>query len=151
MKWFGQPYPSRENPAAMYEDAEEIPTPPGAVCERCGGAVGADERGLVGAYFNMPEAVHHYECFLRPIIGSVAHQRRECSCFREDGPRAPEEDGEGGRFVGLDGSTWAGRSLEPSARASVRRDALDAFAEFERRRIQDDAREALALYERRRQ
>jgi hypothetical protein len=150
VKWFGEPYPSRKTPAAMFEDAEEIPAPAGATCDRCGQPVTAKERGVVGAYFNMPEAVHHYECFLRPIIGSVAHQRRECSCFQKDEPPDPESDGEGGCFVMLDRNAWAGRTLEPDARVTVRRDALDAFAEFERRRITDDAREALALYERRR-
>ena len=47
-------------------------------CFRCGEVVKPGEQ--VQYYANLPDPLHH-ACFLRPIIGSVAHLERRCSCY----------------------------------------------------------------------
>ncbi len=51
---------------------------PPAPCHRCGETVLHTDRH--DYYSNVAEPVHR-ECFIRPIIGSVAHIERRCSCF----------------------------------------------------------------------
>jgi hypothetical protein len=48
-------------------------------CPNCNEPVTAEERGSdrIPAHLR----IYHYECTIRMVMGSVAHQRRECSCF----------------------------------------------------------------------
>lgn len=113
VQWFGEPYPSREHPAPIFELADEVPTPVGELCLYCDGPIfendrgfsmpcGADEDGVIAA----PE---HFECFVRQIFGSVAHQEKRCTCY--GGTGTDDDDGE----------------------LTRRGSALLAFAEFDRR------------------
>lgn len=84
MKFFGKRYFS---PA--YTDAEHVETPVYATCVHCGEVIEEGDDGWV-----MPgspvEATFHRYCFLRSIIGSVAHQQKRCSCYGgvgEDDPK----------------------------------------------------------------
>lgn len=105
MQYFGEPYPSAETAAPIYEDSEQVPTPVGATCYHCKERVAEGERGffqftlppappggmllvagLVPDFMRMP--IHH-ECFMRGVTGSVGHQRGTCSCHggsEEDPP-----------------------------------------------------------------
>jgi hypothetical protein len=55
-----------------------MPRQPPAPCLRCGELVLETEKRHY--YSNRPEPVHH-ACFMRPIIGSVAHLEKRCGCF----------------------------------------------------------------------
>jgi hypothetical protein len=72
MRWFGRRWPS-----TLCEDCPQIETPVGAACYHCSEPIQKGDTGI--AYANGPVA--HKNCFLRGIIGSVAHQQRRCSCF----------------------------------------------------------------------
>lgn len=80
-KWFGKKYP-----APAYDDSPRVDTPVGETCIHCGELVAADDDGW--HYANGPAA--HRECYLRAIVGSVAHQQRRCSCY---GGSDKDEDG----------------------------------------------------------
>ena len=62
-------------------------------------------------YANRPEPVHH-ACWMRPIIGSVAHLKRECSCYvdgaldTDDPALTPREAAEAALTL------WESRSYE---------------------------------------
>lgn len=86
MKLFGQL-------SARAEGDEHVETPVGHCCRYCDQPIAADDRGVFVQFFApdrqsrlVPE---HYECFMRQIIGSVAHQERRCSCFGKQDPPEP--------------------------------------------------------------
>jgi hypothetical protein len=90
MRWFG-PAPF----SAVCRDPEiaHVPTPVGVPCSWCDEPIAADACG----YFYSgptPPAVH-VECFVRQVIGSVAHQQRRCTCYGghdEDPPGLSKRD-----------------------------------------------------------
>ena len=59
-------------------DLEQTPVPVGTICLHCEEPI---EEGDSGVWLNNDTVPEHIECFMRSIIGSVAHQRRQCSCF----------------------------------------------------------------------
>jgi hypothetical protein len=73
MKFFGVRYYS-----AAYIDAEHVDTPVGETCVHCGEPIESRDDGWVIPPGAQP---FHRACFMRGIIGSVAHQQRRCSCF----------------------------------------------------------------------
>lgn len=73
IKWFG-PVPF----ATLCEMVPRVAIPTGASCQWCGEPIGAHDNGMYFA--NGGDPLHH-ECFVRQTVGSVGHQRRECSCF----------------------------------------------------------------------
>jgi hypothetical protein len=80
--WFGKKYPAR-----AYADCPQTETPVGEPCVHCDERIEAGDDGWF--YANGPVA--HRECYLRGVIGSVAHQERRCSCF--GGSARDEEEG----------------------------------------------------------
>jgi hypothetical protein len=71
-----------DTPAA--ESAIVADVPPGEVCLRCEEPITPDDGGYgtpmvtaTGVGF----AWHHEECFIRQMVGSVAHINQRCSCF----------------------------------------------------------------------
>jgi hypothetical protein len=70
MKFFGRRYSS---PA--YAEAEQVDVPLGVRCARCDEAIASGDDGW------LTPAPFHRACFLRGIVGSVAHQQRRCLCF----------------------------------------------------------------------
>lgn len=79
--WFGVKWD-----APMTDEAPEEPTPVGDHCMYCSEIIAAGESGITMPYMRdahlKPErAPAHIECFLRSIIGSVAHQQHRCSCY----------------------------------------------------------------------
>jgi hypothetical protein len=71
-KWFGRKYP-----APAYDDCPRVETPVGEACCHCHEPIEAGDDGWL--YANGPAA--HRECYIRAIVGSVAHQQKRCSCF----------------------------------------------------------------------
>jgi hypothetical protein len=74
MRYFGKNYG-----APIYEDAEQVPAPVGELCVHCGEAITDGDDGFVLPGAGL--APYHRACFLRGIIGSVAHVQHRCSCF----------------------------------------------------------------------
>ena len=79
MQWFGKSWG-----AAICEPAEHIATPIGKQCAWCDEVFVGGEQGVripaLGAAGD-EGADHHLDCFLRSVIGSLAHLQHECSCF----------------------------------------------------------------------
>lgn len=62
-----------------------IEPPIGQPCVWCGEAFTADDKGVALPYAGAsakdpPEVNYHRECFLRTVIGSVAHLEQRCTC-----------------------------------------------------------------------
>ena len=76
MKFFGVRYYS-----AAYTDAEHVDTPVGEHCTHCDEPIAVGDDGWMVPPGRQP---FHRACFLRGIIGSVAHQQFCCSCFVKD-------------------------------------------------------------------
>jgi hypothetical protein len=76
MKYFGGRH------SAICADLERIEAPTCAPCAHCGELIRATDDGFALPVLGEPIlAAYHRECFLRAIVGSVAHQRRLCSCY----------------------------------------------------------------------
>jgi hypothetical protein len=75
VKWFGV--------ASVETDGDLIATPVGEPCAYCEEPIEAGDRGVTIPHIGGPEPVekpYHFECHLRTVIGSVAHQMGQCSC-----------------------------------------------------------------------
>ncbi len=86
MRWFG-PAPF----SAVCADVPHVPTPVGTLCLHCEESIDARDRG----YYDAGARPMHYECFVRMLVGSVAHQTQRCSCFggaEEDPPGLSKRD-----------------------------------------------------------
>lgn len=57
---------------------EQTPVPLGAVCPHCRELFSESDSGV---WLNNNMTAMHLECFMRGILGSVAHQRRRCHCY----------------------------------------------------------------------
>ena len=85
MKYFGQKFC-----APIYEACEEIDPPVLAPCARCGELIRSTDSGFAVPVLGEPLlAAYHRACFLRGITGSVAHQKKQCSCFGGAGEDDP--------------------------------------------------------------
>ena len=73
MKWFG----------IGLVDPEEahIPTPVGLPCGFCREPIQIGDRGCMIPDFSGCDNPFHFECHMRLVIGSLAHQQRRCSCY----------------------------------------------------------------------
>lgn len=80
MKWFGKWWDS-----GLCNDCSKVETPVGAVCRNCDEEIVEGDRGVI-----FPNGyILHLNCYLRAVIGSVAHIRKECSCYK---PGSTEHD-----------------------------------------------------------
>ena len=79
MKFFGRP--------PIDDDFERAATPVRTDCAHCGEPIKDGDDGWIVPYLGGPddprELVYHEACYLRGIIGSVAHQQGRCSCYVE--------------------------------------------------------------------
>jgi len=76
VKWFGI---RRVDP-----DVELIPTPVGQACAFCEEPIELGDRGCTIPHIEergASEKPYHFECHIRMIVGSLAHQQRRCSCY----------------------------------------------------------------------
>jgi hypothetical protein len=79
MKWFGESWD-----APVCEIVDHVATPVGEKCLHCDEPIAEGDYGVViplvdgNATIPIPE---HYACFMRRIIGSIAHLTRRCSCY----------------------------------------------------------------------
>lgn len=71
MNWFGESWG-----APVCNPADKVETPVGQRCQWCLELFGSEDCGLV----MLGGEAEHRECFLRAVIGSVAHQQGRCSC-----------------------------------------------------------------------
>jgi hypothetical protein len=58
-----------------------VPVPVGEPCVHCHEPIVASDDGWLIPQPGTPEAVYHRACFVRSIIGSVAHVEHRCSCW----------------------------------------------------------------------
>jgi hypothetical protein len=85
MHWFGTAWNS-----AFCFDCPQTNTPVGHTCIHCDEKIAPEDTGIV--YANGP--VSHKNCFLAGIIGPLAHQMKQCSCFVPGAPPDyPETEG----------------------------------------------------------
>ena len=79
MKFFGRRAACPDN------DVPLVPVPVGETCAHCHETIVAGDDGWWVPYLGSPgeprELAFHHACHLRGIIGSVAHQKRLCSCY----------------------------------------------------------------------
>lgn len=82
--WFGQPWPSAAQPAPVCDSADDrIDVPVGATCQWCEEPIGGTDSGIFMPFYDGEQVVRvydHVECWLRQIVGSLAHQHGRCSC-----------------------------------------------------------------------
>lgn len=72
-------------PSLRKPDERQVPAPVGELCLWCYEAIAAGDMGTLNQFHQ----IHHYECLLRAMVGSVGHQERRCSCHggtEEDPP-----------------------------------------------------------------
>jgi hypothetical protein len=77
----GSPFFGERWDAPAVEDAVQVPTPVGEVCQYCGEPIAAGDRGWVRA----PQVWAHTEC---EMLGIVGHLYGVCSCSGFDESRA---------------------------------------------------------------
>jgi hypothetical protein len=70
-------YFGKAHDAPIYRHTFQLPAPVGQPCMYCGEAILEGTDGFRDSVNNP----FHRECFLRLLLGSVAHQMRACSCF----------------------------------------------------------------------
>ncbi len=79
MKFFGTRH------AGGCAEVNRIEPPVGAVCAHCVEPIREHDDGFLiphyGGRGDPPELPWHRACFLRGIVGSVAHQQKRCSCY----------------------------------------------------------------------
>lgn len=86
MKYFGTAW----NPHIA--SLEKAPAPVGDSCAWCEEPIMEGDNGLTIPHISetVMDRPYHHECFLRTIVGSLAHQQQRCSCFggvdEEDSP-----------------------------------------------------------------
>lgn len=72
VRWFGKPWSG-----SLCEECPQVPVPVGVACVHCEEKIEADDSGMI--YANGPAA--HRNCFLRGVLGSVAHIEKRCGCY----------------------------------------------------------------------
>lgn len=66
------------------EGYDLVPVPVGEKCMHCEEPIGPEDEGFLIRHLcehGSNHAPYHRECFIRGVVGSVAHQLRQCSCF----------------------------------------------------------------------
>lgn len=72
MKYFGEPYPSRELPAPIYESGEPVDTPVGEPCQRCAVLIKEADTGFMLPQWGgegVEEHPWHRRCLLEATVG----------------------------------------------------------------------------------
>jgi hypothetical protein len=78
--WFG-----KRLAAPAYADCPQTETPAGRACIYCAELIVMGDNGWI----LVDGSTLHRECYLRGFTGSLAHQRKSCSCYGG----GDEEDG----------------------------------------------------------
>ncbi|HZT29450.1 MAG TPA: hypothetical protein VFA33_06185 [Bryobacteraceae bacterium] len=76
MKWFGV--------TIVEPEEQSAPTPVGAACGFCLEPIETGNRGVIIPHIDTDgesEKPYHFECHMRMVVGSLAHQQRRCSCY----------------------------------------------------------------------
>jgi hypothetical protein len=73
MRYFG-----RNLGAPIYREAEQVDAPVGVPCFRCEERIEYGDEGFI----DVGGSVSHRACFLRGILGSVAHVLGRCTCCK---------------------------------------------------------------------
>lgn len=72
MKYFGESWGSD-----LCQESEQVPVPVGERCGRCKEQFIEGDQGVI----DCSGFTEHLNCFLRGIIGSVAHIQKQCNCY----------------------------------------------------------------------
>lgn len=88
MQWFGEAWPSPSWPAPVCE-GPHAETPVGRTCSWCTEPICAGDNGVIMPFVGTASSGAHYatsapihkECWVRQVVGSVAHLDGLCSCF----------------------------------------------------------------------
>ena len=70
--------------ALHYPENTLVATPVGAPCGYCGEPIERGEHGCIIPHFGKDgasENPYHFECHMRMIVGSLAHQQKRCTCY----------------------------------------------------------------------
>lgn len=81
MKFFGPPE------IVIGASLERDETPVGVRCSWCKIPIEADDAGFLVPTYGGEDWVllpEHQDCFVRQLVGSVEHQKGECSCFHPE-------------------------------------------------------------------
>lgn len=115
VSYFGEPWPS-----TLCDESAQSRTPVGTACIHCGESIVDGDSGVF--YSNETPTPAHRNCFLRAVIGSVAHIQKRCSCFvpgsHEDDPpgltkrQAADAAVEAWRLAGGSGYSTRGLSVK---------------------------------------
>lgn len=88
MMWFGDDWGGE-----ICQEAFHDATPVGEICLWCEEEIEEGDRGVIQAVLKMTNEFEtrpqHLNCFLRSVLGSVGHLRKQCSCYggtEEDPP-----------------------------------------------------------------
>jgi hypothetical protein len=77
MNWFGEDWG-----APCCEPELHIETPVGAKCVWCSERIVNGDTGFTSVVYPTNQIIHYHEnCYLRQILGSVAHIEGRCSCY----------------------------------------------------------------------
>lgn len=74
LKWFGTSWG-----APICDFRRHVAVPVGRPCIFCEEPIDVADAGFID-----PPGVSHYACFMRQIIGSVAHIEKRCGCYVKD-------------------------------------------------------------------
>src|SRR5258708_5208550 len=79
MQWFGKSWG-----APICDPQDHAETPVGQLCSWCTETIEANDAGVIIPHLEDRRTTmrpQHYECFIRQVAGSVAHQLHRCSCY----------------------------------------------------------------------
>jgi hypothetical protein len=82
LTWFGKQYDS-----PVYHDCKQVPAPVDSQCLYCDEDILPEEDGFIDG----AGSPFHRECWLRILVGSVAHQRMLCGCYQHASIAVSEE------------------------------------------------------------
>jgi len=80
--WFGKQYD-----APFYRDAQRVPTPVAVPCIYCEEPIQIEDDGILSSCL---DALHR-TCWIRMLVGSIAHQRHVCPCYLPEGEAQQHE------------------------------------------------------------
>jgi hypothetical protein len=77
MYWWGESWG-----APACDPELHVPTPVGMDCEWCDETIEKDDRGFTMPVMGSDLTIYYHQpCFLRSVLGGLAHQQGKCTCY----------------------------------------------------------------------